>query len=374
MALTLESDLRQTSSAYKNITLEDYLDILDRTEPETSPLFSLAGTETDLGNTETAWNVDNWDTPKGALGVADGEAVATGDVANAASGVRKMGNFMQGFRRPFGAGWIAQRVPRVAGMGKGILSRGKTNAAILLKQDIDSAFGSTDQTAYQDTGSGNGGLMASLIKLVDPANKYASASAYAVGKATDLHTAATNACVTGALTGVFNRALLKTIALALRQQTQRSGDYVLVAGLSLRQAVTDLTDPTTTSVTAGAIAGTQIKVISRGEQESTLGASVDIVQTDFGRIMVTDSRHVGTTTTTSTGGAIASSGDRSTRAFVEKLTAGIIVKKGMFAKRWGVAPYEEPLALDGGGNKFDYKGAATLVVYNPCYFGFLNLT
>lgn len=380
MALTLEPNVRQTSSAYKNISLEDYLDILDRTEPESTPLFSLAGTETDLGATEFAWNVDTWPDRAGAEGVADGEAVAAASVRNRAANVRKMGNIGQGFRRPYGAGWIAQRVPRVAGIGRGrLLADAEADAAVLLKQDVDAALGSFDQVAFQDVGSATGGLMAGIFKLVDKSNQYSAASAYAVGKPTDLHYAPTGACVTGALATVFNRAALKTVAMALRQSAQRSGDYLLVAGLQLRQAVTDLTDPigVTGTATGGALYGygSQIKVISRAEQESTLGASVDVIQTDFGRIMVTDTRGLGTTTTDSTGGAVDNTtGTRSNRAFVEKSKYGLIVKKGMFAKRWGVAPYSEPLALDGGGNKFDYKGFCSCIVYNPNYFGYFLLT
>lgn len=379
MALTLEPNLRQTNSAYNNISMEDYLDILDRVEAEQSPIFSLAGTETELGATEFSWNVDSWPSPQGALGVADGENVATGSVRNRASSIRKMGNIGQGFRRAYGAGWIAQRVPRIAGVGKGkLLSDAQADAAILLKQDVDVAFSSFDQTAYQDIGSATGGLMSGLFKLVDYAGRYTGASAYAAGKPTDLHYSPTGANITGTLAAGMTRANLKAMSLALRQSAQKSGDYLLVAGLSLRQAVTDLVDPTTAtaSATGGALsaAATQIRIQSRAEQDSTLGASVDVIQTDFGRIMVTDSRHIGTTTTDSTGGAVASSGDRSTRAFVEKAKYGLVVKKGMFAKRWGVAPYAEELAKSGGGQTFDYKGFCSLVCYNPQYFGYFQLT
>jgi hypothetical protein len=379
-ALTLEPDLRQSSSAYKNISFEDFLDVLDRVTPEETPIYSLAGREMELGNTEFAWNVDSWPGRNGALGVSDGEAAASSLIRNRAANVRKMGNIGQGFRRPYGAGWIANRVPRVAGMKKGnLVADAEADAQILLKQDMDSAFGSLDQTAYQDTGSATGSLGAGLRKLIDYDNRYTAASAYAVGKPTDLHYAPTAACLTGTLAAAFNRAAMKTVAKALRTSAQTAGDYTLVAGLDLRQAVTDLTEPVSTSSTGATGSnyqayGTQIRIFTQAMQDNELGQSIDVIRTDWGRFAVIDTRGIGTTTTDSTGGAVASSGDRSTRAFVEKAKCGYIIKKGMFAKRWGVPIYSERLSNDGGGEKYDCKCYAGLVVYNPQYFAFLELT
>jgi len=59
---------------------------------------------------------------------------------------------------------------------------------------------------------------------------------------------------------------------------------------------------------------------------------------------------------------------------VEKAKYGLVVKKGMFAKRWGVAPYAEELSRSGGGQTYDYKGFCSLVCYNPQYFGYFLLT
>lgn len=382
MALTLEPNLRQTNAKYNNITLEDYLDVLDRVEPENTPLYSMAEREIELGNTDFAWNVDSWPSPNGALGVADGENVASGSIRNRAANIRKMGNTAQGFRRAYGAGWIANRLPKIAGVKKGgLISDAQADADILLKQDIEVAFCSTDQTAYQDTGSGTGSLGAGLFKMVDYSNRYTAASGYAVGKPTDLHYSPTGANLTGALTTAFTRSAMKTIALALRQSAQRSGDYTFLCGLQLRQAVTDLTEPATTSATSATgsnygLVATQIRMFKQDMVDNELGMSIDVIKTDWGKFAVVDSRFIGTTTTDSTGGAVASSGDRSTRAFVENQKFGYILPRTrkMVAKRWGIAPFSQALPDSGGGPTFDRKCLAGLVVYNPQYFGYCNLT
>lgn len=380
MALTLEPNVRQSASAYLNISFEDFLDTLDRVTPEVTPLYSMAGREMELGATEFAWNVDSWPTPNGALGVADGESVATGSVRNRVANIRKMGNIGQGFRRPYGVGWIAGRVPRVAGLKKGnTIADAEADAQILLKQDMEVAFASLDQTAVQDAGSATGALGAGLFKMVDYANRYTNISAYAAGKPTDLHYSPTGANFTGAMSTVFTRANIKAAALALRQAAQVQGDYTLLCGLQLRQAVTDLTEPVTTTATGTTGTnlvgfGSQIRMFQQAMMDNELGQSVDVIRTDFGRFAVVDTRLLGTTTTDSTGGAVASSGDRSSRAFVEKQKAGYLLRKGMFAKRWGVPIHSERIADSGGGATYDCKAFAGLVVYNPNYFGYFNLT
>ncbi len=379
MALTLEPNLRQPNMLYNNITIEDFMDIVDRVQPEDTPFYSMAAREMELGGTDFAWTVDSWPTPQGALGVADNENVASGSVRDVTLQQRKMGNIGQGFREPYGAGWIASRVPHVAGRGRGkLIEDAQADAYILLKEDIEVAFCSTDQTAIQDVGPLTGSLGSGLRKMIDKANQYASASAFGYGQPTDLHFAATAALVTGTLASVFNLASVRSVAKALRQTTQMNGDYVLLAGLDLREACTMLTDPLTVNATSGtgsvALAATQARVFNQQIADSEFGISIDVLRTDWGRMMIYPTRRIGTTTTNSTGGAVASSGDRSTRVFTETPKAGYICKKGMWAKRWGI-PFETmPLPDSGGGPTFDAKCYVGLVVYNPQYFGAWILT
>lgn len=377
MAVTTEPGLRVARS--KDITHEDFVDKLDRIAPAATPMMSMARNEVKLKAVDRAWNVDSYPGPKGAVGRADNEAApASGDAGSRdwSANVRKMGNIAQGFSETWRRGWIAD-VPQIAGVSD-IDSYAKAGAYELLKQHAEVAMSSFDQVAVYDQGPKLGAVMAGYRKLTDDANKYAAASVYAIGKPTDIHAAPTGACLTGALTAVHNRAMWKSVALALRTAAKQNGDWMLVAGLSLRQAVTDLTDSASATTAAGGAAATQVRVLLRNESDNTLGATVDVIQTDFGRIMVTTSDYIGTTTTDVTGGALSAvntaSAHRVLASFVSSLKSGLIIKKGNTFKTWAKTPYSEKLGADGAGDSYDAKCLLTMGVDNPIKAGWLLLT
>jgi hypothetical protein len=369
MAITTEPNLRSAKLAF-----EDYMNVVKRHKPAATPVYTMAGTEYELENTEYAWQVDSWATPNGAKGPGDGYAVQSAEIADNTARRRKMGNYGQAFRRAYGTGWIANRVPRLAGGNRGNMFGAKQDATELLKRDIDCAFCSWDQTAIQDVGSSSGSITASIKNLIDPANKYAAASSFAYGKPTDLHYAPTGAIVTGVLATAFNLAALKTVAKALRQTTRVNKDYVLLAGLDLREAVTALTDPIT--VTAGATgtgavtAATQTRNFTQSISDSELGISIDVIRTDFGRFLVVPTDNLGTTTTDGS----SATNVRADRVFVEKAKYGLVLSRDMLAMRWGVPLESEKLAPDGASQQEVLRGFAGLVVYNPQGFGYLELT
>jgi Family of unknown function (DUF5309) len=378
-AVTTEPGLRVARS--KDITHEDFVDAIDRINPAATPLMSLATNEVKLKAVDRTWNVDSYPGVKGALGRADNEAAPASGSANSrdwAGNIRKVGNIAQAFSETWRAGWIAERVPQVAGVSD-LVSYAKAGAYEMLKQHEEAAMCSFDQVAVYDQGSGLGAVMAGYRKLTDDANKYAAASAYAIGKASDIHFAPTGACLTGVLTAVHSRAMWKNVSLALRVAAKQSGDWMLIAGLSLRQAVTDLTIPSQVNGTGtSGITSDQVRVLLRNESDSVLGATVDTIQTDFGRIMVTESDYIGTTTTDVTGGALSAvntlTAHRSQASYVASLKSGIIVKKGNVFKTWGVVPFTEQLGVDGGGDAFDAKCLMTFGLNNPIKAGWLLLT
>jgi Family of unknown function (DUF5309) len=386
MAVTTEPGLRVARS--KDITHEDFADAIDRINPAAYPMTSLCQSEVKLKAVDRTWNVDSYPTPKGAIGRGDNEtAPASGSAQSRdwSSNIRKMGNVAQGFSETYRVGWIAGQVPQIAGVSD-IEAYAKAGAYEMLKQHMECAFLSFDQVAVYDQGPGLGAVGAGYRKLTDNANAYSAASAYAIGKPTDIHYAPTGACITGALTSVHNRAMWKSVALALRTAAKRKTDWMLIAGLTLRQAITDLTVPTTqtTSATAGALgqAADQVRVYLRNEDDNVLGATVDVIQTDFGRIMVTDSDYIGTTTTDSSGNALSAvnsasgtgAGARGNAAFVNNPKAGVLIKKGNLFKTWGIMPYTEKLGIDGSGDAYDAKCLAMLGIRNPILAGWLNLT
>jgi len=380
MAVTTEPGIRVARS--KDITLEDYQDAIDRIEPAATPLWSLARTERKLIAVDRTWNVDSFPGVKGARGRADNEiapASGSADSQDITTSIRKIGNVAQGFSRTWRRGWIMD-VPKIAGISD-IDAYGKATYTELIKQDAEVAMESFDQAAVYDAGAGLGAVMSGYRKLTDFANRYGAASAYAIGKPSDAHYAPTGATLTGALATVHTRSMWKDVSLALRTACKMKGDWMVIAGLSLRQAVTDLTTPVSASVTsASSIAATeqQIRVYTRNENDSVLGATVDVILTDFGRFMVTDSDYIGTTTTDSTGGALASvytaTAHRSLASFVSSLKNGIIVRKGNCFKAWAKMPYTTKLGEDGGGDAYDTKALLTFGLDNPIKAGWLLFT
>lgn len=380
MAVTTEPGIRVARS--KDITLEDFMDAIDRIEPAVTPYLSYARTEKKLIAIDRTWNVDSMPGVKGARGRADNEtapASGSADSQDITTNIRKIGNVAQGFSRTYRNGWITD-VPKIAGVTN-LDSYAEATYTELIKQDMEAAFTSFDQVAVYDQSPGLGAVCAGYRKLTDNANAYAAASAYAIGKPSDVHYAPTAATLTGALTAVHNRAMWKSVALALRTAAKQNGDWMLIAGLTLRQAVTDLTNPLSASVTGAAgisVSDQQVRVLSRSENETVLGGTVDVIQTDFGRFLVTTSDYLGTTTTDATGGALSAvntaTAHRSLAAFVYGTKNGIILKKGNCFKAWGKMPYREKLGVDGGGDAYDLKALATHGLDNPIKAGWLLFT
>ncbi len=388
MAVTTEPGLRVARS--KDITNEDFANAIDRIEPAQYPMNSLAQTEVKLKAIDRTWNVDSYPTPKGAVGRADNEAAPASGAAGSrdwSSNIRKMGNIGQAHSETYRTGWIAGQVPSIAGVSN-VEDYAKAGAYEMLKQHTEVAFCSMDQVAVYDQGPGLGAIGAGYRKLIDAANAYSAASSYAIGKPTDIHSAPTGSCLTGALSSVHNRAMWKSVALALRTAAKQKTDWMLIAGLSLRQAVTDLTVPTVNTQTATAassvlgVAADQVRVYSRNETDNVLGATVDTIQTDFGRIFVTETDYIGTTTTDSSGSALSAvnttsgtgAGARGNAAFVASLKSGLLVKKGNLFKTWGIMPYSEKLGTTGGGDDYDAKQLLMLGVRNPILGGFMLFT
>lgn len=380
MGLTLEPAIKPAAPT-RNISHEDFVDQLDRVEPAQTPMTSFAMNAVELKSTDRKWLVDSFPNPKGAVGRADGEAVATGNIRDWTANMRPIGNIGQGFDEQFGAGWIAQTIPRIAAVSDPV-AYAKSSAYLMLKQHMEVAFTSFDQAAIIDQGSGLGSLGGGYRKLTDYSNRYTAASSFALGKPSDAHYAPTGACITGALTSVHNRAMWKNIAYALRVAAKRRTDWTLIAGLTLRQAITDLTDPaqtTSTSTAASSVvstAPTQVKVYTRAEEDNVLGASVDIIQTDFGRIYVIDTDYMGTTKKSAAATAITNVDSAATARALSTYNgdagAGVILKKGNVFKVWGIPPFTEELGKDGGGPRYDAKCFCMFGVNNPQLAGWLS--
>ena len=371
MAITAEPNLRQASSAYRDLAFEDLMDVLDIFDPAATPVMTLAATEKKLENTTTDWEVDKYSTPNGALGPGDAYALQAGEIADVTSTRRKMGNGGQLFRRGFGSGYIAERVPRLPGSGKGILASAYKKFLIMLKQDIEVGMSSFDQVYTADTGGPSGGTLAGMRKMIDPANAYANANAMVPGAPTDIHSAPLGACVTGALADKFNLSLIKTILSALFDNVQRDREYYLICNKGLRQAVSGLTDPQAISGGGNNATAAQTRVFTREQDDEMFKQKVSVIQTDFGTLKVMLAPLMGTTSTDVNGAPTAV---RANRVFLPQTNYGYVVPAEKLAKRWGFPIDEDEMGHDGSGITRMLFTYLTLVVYNPQGFGFLALT
>ena len=370
MPMTVAPSLAQASSAYRDLPFEDLMDVLDIFQPAATPLFTLAKTEKKLDNVTTDWEVDKYPTPNGALGPGDGYALQNAEITDVTITRRKMGNGGQLFRRGFGSGYVAERVPRLPGSGKGILASAVVRYTTMLKQDIEVALGSFDQTYNADQGGANGGTMAGLRKMIDPANAYADANHMVPGAPTDIHSAPAGACVQGALVNVWNLSLVKTILSSLFDNVQVDREYWLLANKGLRQAVSGLTDPQNIPGEAGATPSQQ-RVFMKDQDDEMFKQVITTIQTDYGTLRVKLTTLLGTTTTDVNGVA---TNVRANRTFQNQPNYGYIIPAEKIGKRWGWPIDTDEMGHDGSGITRMLFTYLTLVVFNPMGFGFLALT
>lgn len=381
MAITAETDARSSSSLYADVAFEQYLDLLDLAQPEQTPFYSTIGksprgkdpegVELDLANSQFAWGVDKLPDPVGAVGWGDNYQVQSSEFINILANQRKMGNIAQAFRRAAGVGWQANAVTNTPG---GALSpRAQQRIDTLMKQDIEVALCSLDQAAVQATSSASasGGTMAGFRKLVDFANRYTdAATGFAFGKPTDLHYAPTAASMTGALSSTFNFAATKTIMRALREVSAEHNDYVMLCGLDVRDAVTAFVDPSTTSATGGALATTGIRAFTKAQDDNEFGFSIGILRTDYGRVEVMESKRIGYTTTDGN----STTAVRANRVFVEKPKGFLLYRPQDWQMHWGVRFERGMIPDQGQGKSFFTRSLCSLRVRNPIRTGFGDMS
>jgi hypothetical protein len=221
-----------------------------------------------------------------------------------------------------------------------------------------------------DQGGVNGGTLAGLRKLMDPANAYANANAMVVGAPTDIHYAPPNACVSGALASVWNLSLIKQIASALFDNVQRDREYWLMCGKGLRQAVSGLTDPNNMAGAPGSTPAQQ-RIFMKDQDDETFKQVITRMVTDFATFNVMLNVLLGTTQSDANGNP---TNVRANRVFSAQPNYGYVIPAEKLAKRWGFPIDTDELGHDGSGITRMLFTYLTLVVYNPQGFGFLALT
>jgi hypothetical protein len=382
MAITADPDAH-VSGKDGDLAFEQYLDLLDMNAPEDTPFYSsigrsprgrnAEGVELDMANHQLAWGLDLAPTPIGAVGWGDNYAIQSTEFINVLTNQRKMGNVGQAFRRASGAGWIADAVINTPG-GR-LIARARNKVNIAIKQDIEVALCSLDQIAVAPTtsGSATGGNMAGFRMLVDRANRYTdAATGFAYGKPTDIHFAPTAACFTGALSSTLTFANISTAMRALREAGGEHNDFVFLAGLDVRDAITQFVNPQTTSATGGALASTALRAFIRDQSDQTYGFSIGILKTDYGRVEVMESERIGDTLN-----AAADSGStavRTDRVFNKRQKSFLLYRPQDWHVHWGVRFEAGDIPDTGQGKSFFVRSYLSLRTRNPIRAGFGDMT
>lgn len=363
MGATVEKDNRV-------VRFEDFMNVLTKVEPADTPIFSMTPNEAQLGNSEFAWAVDRLRAPRGAVGSPDNAEDSSSTLKDNAENRRKVMNSGQAFRLPYGVGWIQDQM-RVPGVTNE-MARASADMLAVLKQEVECAMASGDQGAASDDGS-NGGLMSGYGALTSRANSF-SGSTPTVGKIPELFIppeaaqigstgdiSSTPTANEGAPLATLDLDLLKGVVKALRRVAKRGRDYVLLCGLDLRQAITDLTNPSVQATIQAGVSG-QVRTFTQQIGDAELGQSIDVIRTDFGRLLVVATDFIGTTCQDANGAYTATRADR---VFNEKPRWGYVIAREMIAKRWGVGPEKYPIADMGAGKREGWRAYCSMVHYLP---------
>lgn len=341
---------------------EDLSNVLKRLEPAETPMLSMCRVGSQLGNVQFDWEVDKWPTPAGANGVVDGASVTDASVADNAAYRRRMANYGQAFRRAFGEGWIASKVLKLPGQGGSGIAKAAADQLVVLKQEMECAICSTDQTATGDTGSA-GSLMSGIGKLASRnSGEYFGTSgsddntAIRIGQAPFSFIPPADAWVVGEPRGNLSLSMLKGVVKALRKVTKRNRDYACPCGLDLREDFSALTEPSAIAVAGGAGVSGQTRTFMQQLSDAELGSVIDVIRTDYGRLLVMPTDWIGTTMTDQVSSAYV---------FTEKPKFGYVLPREILEVRYGVTPELNELPNSGQGTRKYWQAFAGLVLSTP---------
>ncbi len=315
---------------------EDLLDMLTIVEPTIAPVTSLAGKGSKPGNLFTEWGLDAYDAPE-FPGEEEGADVSTFD--NPAKHRERVGNYQQKIRRT----WLVseeQEETRTAGI-KDEVANAKARAFIELKRDIESAICS-DQALSSTNPTKLRGLGLWIQTAAQASNAVPAAYRPPAGHI--------NATVTGSVADSDLNGVLQSI---YEESGNDMARYTLVAGPSLRSAVTNL------SRAAGVGAGNPYTV-NQDAKSHQIDLKVSEYQGDYGRIFVVPSLFNGRTS----GGAITA----------QSRARGYLIDPDLIDLLYMKLPEQRELEDQGAGPRGFIRAILTLCVKSPLGLGKFNAT
>lgn len=338
-----------TPSTPTDIAFEDFSTVMKRWNAAETPLLGMAAIGEPIASDQGySWDVDQYLTPKGAVGVSDRTPLGTGEFVNNTANIRKMMNIGQASRRAYGVGWITSSIMKLPQGAQNFTKAAKDNL-LILKQEIEGSIGSEDQVASTDDGT-NGSITAGIGALTNPANTYAG-TAVTLGKVPEKYKLPDAQNITGKTLNDLNYELLSDLLLSMRRTTKRKSTYTLVCGLTLRQQLTlKLVRP---MATASAAAALQTWQFTQNIRDQELGANITRVSSEFGEIDIIDSDWLGKTCVDVNG---ATTDTRADRVIYPMEKHGYLFMRDDLMLRWGVKPETAPYADNGAG---DYEQVRT---------------
>lgn len=339
---------------------EDLADLIAMVDAKDVPFVSMARKGSKPGNTYFRWQHDSLPAPKPSSTV-DGTDVSAydnytngsnqGDNTTTAYRV-ELSNYIQVFRRSVRVSPLSEDIANVAGVNSE-LAANVAKGIKVLKRDMEVAFCSNQDGAADNgtTGYRTKGLQTwiSTTGGSTPAvpSGVRSASGQIVGTSAAASTL-TESDVQGLLTTLYgNRGEIKS--------------YDALVGTTLKRAFTNLvsTAATTTNTGTDGFQATRILNMNRDAESSTLTASLDVFNGDFGTLRLHPTSFIGSITYTSNIGA-----------FTAQAFKGLVLDMNLVEVRYGgnVAGVRE-LPDAGGGAARLIEAVAGLVVHSPLALG-----
>ncbi len=311
---------------------EDILDIIERVEPEETPIYSSLNKGKRPSAEFQEWGVDTLKAPS-FDGVPEGKDVDSFE--DKTKDRSKIGNRIQVFRETWGVGFIQQQIAQNGGVA-GVSNEkadAKAKCMLELKRSIESALGSdNDAAAGTGSGPGEGPKLRGL-------GSWTNASLESVPEKYRMPAGSTRA-TSGMTEAQFNGVLQSTYEASGNKRRFR-----LFSGPALQAQITGFTRA------EGTATATPLQVVTDSKSKQ-LTFSVQRYEGDFGEVHVIGDLFLARTS----GGDLTNTG----RARGYLVPEGDLVTIGHME-----APFHRELEDKGGGPRGYCQTILTLVCKNP---------
>lgn len=320
---------------------EDLADLYSIVDMKETPFLTRVNKSKKPTNAEYSWLVDAYASPK-VTGVIDGTDVA--DYENHASGRARLGNYVQIFRRTAKVSRLSEDLSEIPGTPSEI-GLASAKKLVELKRDMETTFLQNGVNGQADDGTKEY-LTISLGKWIDatgPTTPRSVPSAYRT-RAAAIATTATGSLLedSGA------NGSVQSVLQAIYDATGMTGDYLLLAGSTLRRRFTDMTR------TGNSTNNNRVRSFNVDMSAKKITQTTTIYEGDYGTMEIVSSNFIGNDYTT--GGCTGSH-------------LGYVLDMDKIHLRSLKTPGRESFDDQGGGPRIMIEAVAGLQVDNPIGLG-----